>query len=57
MTQHRIRDKTNSSKFLTSLSIIGLGAGGLLILYYELTNKWEQMNAIVVLYVILGLGT
>jgi len=56
VANYKIRDKTNSSKFLTSLSIVGLGTGGLLILYYEFTTKWEQMLAIVVLYIILGLG-
>ncbi len=56
VANYKIRDKTNSSKFLTSLSIVGLGSGGLLILYYEFTTKWEQMLAIVVLYIILGLG-
>ncbi|AFM04836.1 amino acid transporter [Bernardetia litoralis DSM 6794] len=52
----KIRDKTNSSKFLTALSIAGLSSGGLFILYYEFTNKWEQMLAILILYVILGIG-
>jgi len=56
VANYKIRDKTNSSKLLTSLSIVGLGAGGLLILYYEFTAKWEQMIAIVVLYILLGLG-
>ena len=56
VANYKIRDKTNSSKFLTLLSIVGLGTGGLLILYYEFTAKWEQMIAIVVLYIILGLG-
>ncbi|MCG8183069.1 APC family permease [Tenacibaculum piscium] len=35
----KIRDKTNSSTFLTILAIIGLAVGGFLILYYEFTNK------------------
>jgi amino acid transporter len=52
----KIRAKTNSSTFLTLLSILGLGLGGVLILYYEFTNKWEQMMAIVILYIILGFG-
>lgn len=50
----RIRDKTNSSKFLTALSIFGLGIGGVLILYYEFTNKPEQMVSIIILYLILA---
>lgn len=56
IANYKIRDKTNSSKWLTGLSVFGLGVGGVLILYYEFTNKWEQMIAIIVLYVILALG-
>jgi amino acid transporter len=52
----KIRDKTNSSKFLTAFSVIGLGIGGLLILYYEFTTKWEEMLIIIFLYLILGSG-
>ena len=52
----KIRAKTNSSSFLTGLSIIGLGIGAILILYYEFTNKWEQMIAILALYMILASG-
>jgi len=52
----KIRDKTNSSTFITLLSIIGLAIGGLLILYYELTNEWMQMIAIIILYIILAFG-
>ena len=56
VANYKIRDKTNSSKFLTALSIVGLAIGGILILYYEFTTKWEQMIAIIVLYVILAWG-
>lgn len=56
VANYRIRDKTNSSKFLTALSIFGLGIGGILILYYEFTSKWEQMIAIIILYIILAFG-
>ena len=52
----KIRKQTNSSTLLTLLSIIGLSVGGGLILYYELTNKWEQMLAILVLYMFLAFG-
>ncbi|WP_233883006.1 APC family permease [Tenacibaculum piscium] len=52
----KIRDKTNSSTFLTILAIIGLAVGGFLILYYEFTNKWEQMIIILVLYILLAIG-
>jgi amino acid transporter len=56
IANYKIREKTNSSKFITALSIVGLGVGGILILYYEFTNKWEQMIAIVILYIILAFG-
>lgn len=56
VANYKIRDETNSSKLLTVFSIIGLSLGGLLILYYEFTTKWEQMIAIIILYVILALG-
>ncbi len=56
IANYKIREKTNSSRFLTVLSIIGLGIGGLLILYYEFTNKWEQMMAIIMLYILLSLA-
>lgn len=56
VANYKIRDKTESSKFLTTLSIIGLGIGGVLILYYEFTTEWEEMLAILVLYVVLGIG-
>ncbi len=52
----KIREKTNSSTVVTVLSIIGLGIGGILILYYELTNNWQQMVAIVVIYLLLAFG-
>ncbi|MDX1351356.1 MAG: APC family permease, partial [Putridiphycobacter sp.] len=56
IANYKIREKTNSSTLLTLLSIIGLGIGGIMILYYELTNNWEQMVAIIVLYLLLALG-
>ena len=56
VANYKIKDKTDSSKFLTILSIIGLGTGGVLILYYEFTTKWEQMIAIITLYIILAFG-
>lgn len=56
ITNYTIRDKTNSSTIKTIISIIGLATGGILILYYELTHKWQQMLFIVVLYIILALG-
>ena len=56
VANYKIRDKTESSKFITALSIFGLGIGGILILYYEFTAKWEQMIAIIILYIILAIG-
>ncbi len=56
VANYKIRDKTKSSKLLTILSIFGLAIGGLLILYYEFTAKWEQMLAIILLYITLAFG-
>lgn len=56
MANFKIRDRTKSSKFLTILSIVGLSAGGILILYYEFTNEWEQMIFIISLYILLAIG-
>ena len=56
VANYKIRDKTNSSKLLTLLSIIGLGIGGILILYYEFTTNWEQMLIIILLYIVLAFG-
>jgi amino acid transporter len=56
IANYKIRDKTNSSTIITVLSIFGLSLGGIFILYYELVNKWEQMLAIVLLYIILAFG-
>ncbi|TYC10566.1 APC family permease [Bizionia gelidisalsuginis] len=55
IANYKIRDKTNSSKAITLLSILGLGMGGILILYYEFTNEWEQMLAIIILYLVLAI--
>lgn len=57
IANYKIRDKTNSSKILTAFSIFGLGIGGMLILYYEFTNKWQQMVYILLLYVVLAFGS
>ncbi|MDX1446660.1 APC family permease [Lishizhenia sp.] len=56
VANYKLRNKTNSSGFLTVSSILGLGISGILILYYEFTNKWEQMIAIIILYAVLGFG-
>jgi len=52
----KIRDKTNSSLFITILSIIGLFMGSLLILYYEFIHEPKQLISIGVLYGVLSLG-
>lgn len=57
IANYKIRDKTNSSGILTVFSILGLSVGGILILYYEFSTKWEQMMAIITLYILLGLGS
>jgi len=56
LINHQIREKTKSKALITILSIIGLGMGGILILYYEFTHKWEQMMAIIVVYILLTIG-
>ena len=56
IANHKIRKQTNSSKILSLLSIFGLTLGGMLILYYELTDKWHEMLAIVLLYALLAFG-
>ncbi len=56
IANYQIRAKTNSSRFITILSILGLGMGGILILYYEFTTEWKQMLSIVALYIILAFG-
>lgn len=56
LANFKIRSKTNSSLWLTLLAIIGLSAGGLLILYYEFSTKWLEMLYILGLYALLTLG-
>ncbi len=55
VTNYTIRDKTGSTTATTILAIVGLSVGAILILYYELTRKWEQMTFILVIYLILSL--
>lgn len=56
IANYKIRDRTNSSTLLTASAICGLGIGGMLILYYEFTTKWEEMFLIIVLYMFLAFG-
>lgn len=54
VANYKIRDKTESSTILTLSAIIGLSLGGVLIFYYEFRNNWQQMVAIIVLYILLA---
>jgi amino acid transporter len=56
VANYKIRAKTHSSRFLTALSVLGLGIGGMLILYYEFTSQFEQMLTIIFLYLALAFG-
>ncbi len=56
VANYKIRKKTHSSTLITLLAIIGLGIGGILILYYEMANKWKQMLFILLLYTALAIG-
>ncbi|MBI1221017.1 MAG: amino acid permease [Bacteroidetes bacterium] len=56
VANHKIRKETKSPILLTALSIAGLSLGTLLILYYEIRHKWEEMVFILFLYLILTLG-
>jgi amino acid transporter len=52
-TNYKIRKLTDSSTLITVLSILGLFAGTILILYYELNDQPQQVVFILGLYVIL----
>lgn len=56
VANYKIRTRTKSSRLLTILAICGLTLGGILILYYEFMNKWQQMLAIIAIYIVLALG-
>ena len=53
IANYKIRDKTNSSTFVTLFSIFLLASSTLLIVYYELKVEIEQMLFIMLLYIIL----
>jgi len=53
----KIRDLTNSSLFITTVSFIGLLIGTVLILYYEFNNQPQQLKYIVGLYILLTIGS
>lgn len=50
---YKIRDKTNSSAFLTIAALSGLAMGSIFIIYYEATTQIEQLFFIVGLYTLL----
>jgi len=54
---YKIRDLTNSSLFITLVSILGLLIGTVLILYYEFYNQPQQLLFIIGLYTLLTIGS
>ncbi|RXJ60232.1 APC family permease [Candidatus Marinarcus aquaticus] len=50
---YRIRDKTNSSLWITLLSMVALFMGTCMIIYYEVVTQIKQLYFIVAIYVIL----
>lgn len=54
---YKIRDLTNSSLFITLVSILGLLIGTVLILYYEFYNQPQQLLFIIGLYILLTIGS
>lgn len=53
---HRIREQTDSSAVLTWAAMLGLAAGTVLILAYEIRNEPEQVGFILGIYVLLTIG-
>ena len=51
----KMRYKTNSSTYLTSMAIFLLAGSAILLIYYEFKVKFEQMLFILILYVLLTL--
>ncbi len=56
IANYKIKDKTKSSTFFTSIAIIGLSIGSILILWYEYKTNIKQLIYIVTLYAILTVG-
>ncbi len=50
----KMRSQTKSSLFLCVAAVVLLSAGGVLILYFEFTNEFKQMLAIIALYILLS---
>jgi amino acid transporter len=57
VSNYKIRALTNSSTLLTLLAIFGLSIGTVFILFYEYTNKPEQLVFIVSIYAVLAIGS
>ncbi len=53
----KIRDKTNSSVFITLFSLVGLLLGTVLIFYYQIIAHVEQLIFIGILYTLLTVGS
>lgn len=53
----RIRTLTRSRASITILSLVGLGIGAVLIIYYDITTQAQQIIFIVGIYVLLTLGS
>ncbi|HEC26556.1 MAG TPA: APC family permease [Gammaproteobacteria bacterium] len=54
---YKIRDLTNSSLFITTVSFLGLLFGTVLILYYEFNNQPQQLLFIIGLYILLTISS
>ena len=54
---YKIRDLTDSSLFITVVSIFALFVGAVLILYYEFDNQPQQLIFIIGIYTLLTLGS
>ncbi|MDX2464004.1 MAG: APC family permease [Porticoccus sp.] len=54
---YKIRDLTNSSLFITTVSFLGLLTGTALILYYEYNNQPQQLLFIIILYTLLTIAS
>ena len=52
----KLRKRTNSSRFITLIAIIGLFMGTVLILIYEYQSSPEQLLFIMMFYALLSLG-
>jgi amino acid transporter len=56
LSNYKKRKETKSSPFITILALISLLMAGLLIIYFEFVENWEQFIYIIILYVLLAIG-